>query len=204
MKKYLLCLTMIMVLALSACSSDGDAPDVTTEEEAGTAEGSGTTEGTGEEAEETPLMGEFTAVDLEGNEVDETLFEGKTLTMMNIWATSCPPCLKEMPDLAVLADEYAEAGVQVVGIVSDVIDQTGGVNEDALTVVEAIIEETGADYTHLVPTQDLFDKILANVQYVPTSYFFDENGAQVGAVEVGYKNLEDWSKVVDALLEELT
>ncbi len=40
-------------------------------------------------------------------------------TLVNLWATWCAPCLKEMPDLQAFSDEQDAAGVQVVGIALD-------------------------------------------------------------------------------------
>ena len=44
--------------------------------------------------------------DFDGNEVDKSLFEGHRLTMVNIWATFCNPCLSEMPELGELCLLY--------------------------------------------------------------------------------------------------
>ncbi len=46
---------------------------------------------------------------------------GRT-TLVNLWATWCAPCLKEMPDLQAFADAQGSAGVQVVGIALDEAD----------------------------------------------------------------------------------
>ena len=45
------------------------------------------------------VMSSFTATNLEGNEVDHSLFEDYKLTMVNVWATFCTPCISEMPEL---------------------------------------------------------------------------------------------------------
>ena len=37
-------------------------------------------------------------------------------TVVNFWATWCPPCVEEMPELSGLATEFRERGVQIVGI----------------------------------------------------------------------------------------
>ncbi len=43
---------------------------------------------------------------------------GRT-TLVNLWATWCAPCLKEMPDLQAFADAQGSTGMQVVGIALD-------------------------------------------------------------------------------------
>src|SRR5690554_3153574 len=62
----------------------------------------------------------FWTIDLYGNEVDQTIFKNSKLTLINVWATFCPPCLMEMPDLAELSREYNTKDVQIIGIVNDV------------------------------------------------------------------------------------
>ena len=86
-------------------------------------------------SEDTPASGggvlsSFTAQDLNGNQVDQSVLADYQLTMVNIWATFCGPCLSEMPELGEIHAEYADKGVQVVGIVADVLNQDGSFNED--------------------------------------------------------------------------
>lgn len=49
-------------------------------------------------------------------------WKGKTI-IVNFWATWCPPCLKEMPELSKLYSEYRHQDVVVVGISSDEVDK---------------------------------------------------------------------------------
>lgn len=74
-KHFALILTMIlMTAALCACgfgSSDG-----------------------------TDSISEFTSYDLEGNEVDSSVFANADITVVNIWGTFCDPCVDEMPAMA--------------------------------------------------------------------------------------------------------
>ena len=81
---------------------------------------SGTAQSSGEEAQ--PLS--FEATDTEGNSVSGDIFSRSKLTMVNVWATYCNPCLREMPGLGELAEEYDSEEFQILGIISDIPEGT--------------------------------------------------------------------------------
>ncbi|MDO4276280.1 MAG: TlpA disulfide reductase family protein, partial [Eubacteriales bacterium] len=142
---------------------------------------------------------EFTAADLEGNEVTQDILKEKKLTMVNYWATFCGPCLREMPELGELNEEYADKGFQIVGVITDAYrDQEGDHNID---VAQEVVDSTKASYVHLPLTLELLGGPVGSVQAVPTTIFVDENGNQVGDIQVGSKSKEDWAKLIDAYLE---
>jgi peroxiredoxin len=73
------------------------------------------------EREAAKLVGQtvdLTLKDLSG--VDQSLrsLQGR-IVVLNFWATYCIPCRQEMPDLAVIQNEFAPLGVQVVGVSTD-------------------------------------------------------------------------------------
>ena len=50
----------------------------------------------------------------------QTLAQGKGhVQVVNFWATWCPPCREEMPELSRMADDYRPAGVKFAGIAVD-------------------------------------------------------------------------------------
>ncbi len=57
----------------------------------------------------------FSLGDDRGATVSLAQYRGK-LVVMNLWASWCPPCRAEMPDLQRLSSAYAARGVQVVGV----------------------------------------------------------------------------------------
>ncbi len=57
----------------------------------------------------------FALHDDRGNAVSLQQYRGKVV-VMNLWASWCPPCRAEMPDLQTVAREYANDGVVVVGV----------------------------------------------------------------------------------------
>lgn len=140
----------------------------------------------------------FEAQDLEGNTVTESLFTQSRLTMVNVWATYCNPCLSEMPGLGELAGEYDAEQFQIIGIVSDVQE---GAEEEAVEYASALVSQTGADYVHLLLNESLFRSMLSGVSAVPTTFFVDENGEVLDTV-VGAMEKSAWKEKIDGLLEE--
>lgn len=138
----------------------------------------------------------FTSYDLAGNEVTQEVLAEADLTVLNIWGTFCGPCIREMPDLGEIAEEYKDKGVQIIGLASDVYD------ESDIEKANEIIEKTNANYLHLLPTQDLYDIYLKNVMAIPETLFLDKDGYILDSI-TGARDKETWISLIDAALEDL-
>jgi len=149
-----------------------------------------------------PVFTSFTATDLEGNPVNESIFADTKITMVNIWATFCSPCIREMPELAELNEAYGD-NFQVIGIVVDAADENGNLFSKQYTEALSIIQQTDADYLHLLPSPSLTSAYLGKVQAVPETVFVDEAGYQIGKSYVGAKSLSDWKQIVDNLFSSI-
>lgn len=147
-----------------------------------------------------PLFGNFSAKDVKGNTVTNSVFSGYDVTMVNIWASYCGPCAKEMPDLAALNDEYRSQGFQVVGIILDAADSSGNVDNSALSDAKSVINSTGADYTHIIPSASMFSKYLNRVSSVPTTVFVNSDGEIIGSAYVGSKSKSQWASIIEQKL----
>jgi len=146
---------------------------------------------------------DFWTMDLNGNEITQAIFAPYKLTMVNVWATFCPPCLQEMPDLAELHKEYKDKGVNIIGIVTDVYHSNQQIFNRNLSTANLIIEKTGADYLHLLPSEDLVNARLKNVQAVPETFFVDSKGNFVGQTYVGARSKAVWKTVIENTLARL-
>jgi thiol-disulfide isomerase/thioredoxin len=58
---------------------------------------------------------QFALRDLNGRTVRLSDYRGKVV-LINFWATWCPPCRAEMPDLVRLQREYGKEGLQIIGV----------------------------------------------------------------------------------------
>ncbi|MEA4823372.1 MAG: rhodanese-like domain-containing protein [Clostridiaceae bacterium] len=148
-------------------------------------------------------LASFRATSLDGAAVDESIWADNKLTMVNIWATFCGPCLTEMPDLGKLAAEYAAQDFGIVGIVIDTLDQNGDISMSQVEKARGLRESTGANYLHILPSDDLMNGVLQDVSSVPTTVFVDSEGNIVGNAYVGSRSADKWKAIVDALLAEV-
>ncbi|MGI5928266.1 TlpA family protein disulfide reductase [Pseudoflavonifractor sp.] len=197
----MLAAALSLTLLLSACtqSDSSVAPSPAPSSSADTTQSSA---GTDSESS-VGILSSFAAEDLDGNSIDQSILEGHTLTMVNVWATFCTPCISEMPELGELAEEYADKGVQIVGLISDVLDRDGSVSETQLDTAREIVSSTGADYIHIIPSADLYG-LLYQITSVPTTFFVDETGAQVGTAYLGAREKDDWTVIIDEMLAEVS
>lgn len=197
MKKSLILL--LALLMLSGCgnsagttpNTDSSAPSSSQTDDAQSND-SAASESSDDSAETFQLT--FTAKDLDGNEVDQSVFANAKLTMMNIWATFCGPCINEMPELGELA---AEGGTdyQIIGVCTDLNG-----TEDMLEDAKEIVSQTKASYLHLQPSEDLYPVLTASSS-VPVTFFFDSEGKLVGKGILGAQKKDTWSQVISERLE---
>ena len=170
---------------LSQMSSPGqqDAPEGTQKTEAGDAGENGDVTGEegateAEEAEQLPPAIDFTLTDQYGNSHTLSDYKGKTV-FLNFWATWCPPCRAEMPDIQKIYDSYKENGddsLVVLGVASPGQGQEGSLEE-----VAGFLEENGYTYPVLMDTTG--EQFAAyGVYALPTTFMIDRDGNVFGYV----------------------
>lgn len=97
-------------------------------------------------AAESPDAVDFTLVDLNGAPVNLSDHRGKTV-IVDFWATWCPPCLFQVPELNKLRAAHADAGdLAVLGVAVDV---------EGAEVVGPWVDEQGVEYTILIGDEQL-------------------------------------------------
>ena len=137
--------------------------------------------------------------DLNGNKVNDKIFKGKKLTMVNIWGTFCSACISEMPNLQALSEEYADKDFQIIGIVCD----TYADDEARIKLAKEICKDTGAEYVSIVASASLDAAILDTVMSVPTTFFLNEKGEQFDQNYIGSKGVERWRAIIDSIYAEM-
>ena len=116
-----------------------------------------------------PLEGDFTVVapiDGTGQPADMAPYRGKVL-LVNLWATWCAPCIKELPSLGTLQQGLGGKQFQVVTIAIDERDPTK---------IEPFLAQHGATNLPVLIDHDRTIEKVAKVIALPTSLLVDRDG----------------------------
>lgn len=109
---------------------------------------------------------DFTLLDLTGRSWHLRDLKGKVV-LVNFWATWCPPCRKEMPDLQALYDKYKDQGFVVLSI-----------SDEETVKVSPFIAERKISYPVLLdPGRKVNDAFV--VEGIPKSFVYDREGKLV-------------------------
>lgn len=152
-------------------------------------------------ASEEGKVGEFSTQDVNGEAYTQEMFADYDLTLVNIFATWCSPCMGEIPDLQELYVKMKDKGVNVVGIVLDAVDIDGNTSEETLETARLLAEYTGAEYPFLIPDAGNLNGRLSEVSAVPETFFVDREGKVVGETYTGSRSLEEWEQIVETELK---
>jgi len=140
----------------------------------------------------------FVVRTIDGHEVTSASLRGK-VTIVNFWATWCPPCRAEIPDLIALQQKYRDR-LQIVGISED----EGGVDK-----VLRFAADHDMNYPIAMTSPELEEKF-PGIGALPTSFIIDRDGRivqkHVGMLRANVTELETRALAglaVDAPIEEV-
>jgi len=113
---------------------------------------------------------EFSLKDLNGKTWTFSELRGKVV-LVNFWATWCPPCRKEMPDLEALYEQFAPQGLVILGI-----------SDEEAAKVEPFIRERKVTFPVLLDPGRKVNEMFV-VDGIPKSFVYDRDG-KLGAQSI--------------------
>lgn len=142
-----------------------------------------------------PVIGlkapDFTLQDLAGQKIKlYDVIKNNKITLVNFWATWCPPCRQEIPDLISFYRKYSSQKVSLLGI--DIQEKP----ED----VKAFVTKNKMNYPVLVDIEAKAAR-LYNLYAIPTTFIIDRNGKIKDLVQGGV-DLKTLETKVKAFLKE--
>jgi len=109
---------------------------------------------------------DFTLTDIEGRPWTLSALRGKVV-LVNFWATWCPPCRKEMPDLEALYNQFRDRGFVILAI-----------SEEDAAKVKPFIAQRSITYPILLDPGGTVNRLFV-VESIPKSFVYDRNGRLV-------------------------
>jgi thiol-disulfide isomerase/thioredoxin len=110
----------------------------------------------------------FLVNDLSGGIISTPQLRGKVV-IINFWATWCPPCRAEIPELAALQSRYKD-GLVIIGVAMD--------DDASPAQVRAFAAKMGVNYPVVMGSQTIAAEY-GGVPALPTSFIIDRNGRVV-------------------------
>lgn len=136
----------------------------------------------------TLLAPDFTYPSINGDEFTLSEYRGKVI-VLNMWATWCGPCIKEIPDFIELQNEFSDKEVEFVGI---------SVDEKGWEVVRPFVKKHNINYRIVLDREgSIFEKY--PLQGLPDTYIINKQG-EVAHVIISMTTKE----LLKPLLTELT
>ena len=133
---------------------------------------------------------EFMTTDIDGNPVSSgELFAQNEITMVNIWATWCGPCINELAELQQIHLRLSEKGCGVVGLLDDT----------DLDSARRLIADNGVAYPVILGPDNLYE--LFPIEAYPSTFFVGRDGTVLAAPVVG-AYVDEYENMVDSLLHK--
>ncbi len=113
-----------------------------------------------------PTAPASTFTTLEGKPITLNELQGK-IVLVNFWATSCPGCIKEMPDLVETYNQYKGRGFEVIAV---------AMSYDPPNYVTNFVKTRQLPFPVALDVNGEHARAFGNVQLTPTSFIIDKNG----------------------------
>lgn len=110
----------------------------------------------------------FTLKDMSGVKHSLSTYKGKWV-LVNYWATWCPSCLEEMPDLVNLFNQRHNKDLMVIGVVFDY---------DSVQSVKAYVDEMQMKYPVVLGDETVSAQI-GSADVLPTTFIYNPRGELV-------------------------
>lgn len=163
--------TAVFITSLTACSNNKNQKEVTppvTETRQTSTENNMATAA----PKVTTVVPSFTVQNIQGQPVNLQSFKGKKL-FVNLWASWCPPCRREMPSIEKLFQSVDTSKVAFVMLSLD----------DNFDKAKKFIKNQKLKLPIYYPTENLPE--LFNVQGIPATFIFNEKGELIQRIDGG-------------------
>lgn len=135
---------------------------------------------------QTPSAPDVTFTTLKGEKIAMSTLKGK-IVLVNFWATDCPGCIKEMPDLINTYNQYKQKGFEVIAVAMPYDPPAQVLNYTTQKSLPFPVMHDGL--SEMV-------QAFGGVNLTPTSYLYDKQGKRVQRI-IGELNFAQLRQLLD-------
>lgn len=144
-----------------------------------------------------PAAPDLRQVDVAGLKKGLESFRGKVV-LVNFWATWCPPCVAEFPDLVKLHNAYENKGLVVMSVSVDELGDKGAVID--------FLRKSKARFPVFMRSKGDIEKFVGGIDRrwngaVPATYMFGADGRQIGEAHTGLMTYDELRGKVESILK---
>ena len=139
---------------------------------------------------------------LDGSSFTSENLKDARLTLFNVWATTCAPCIAELPALEELNHSYDPGEIQVVGLLEASLDANGRLVPAHLETAQGYLDKVGATFPTLALDEATYAYVKTASIGTPTTFFVNSDGEIIHVV-TGSNSLQGWKQQVDTALSKL-
>jgi thiol-disulfide isomerase/thioredoxin len=139
-------------------------------------------------AQSSPSPASLRLKNIHGRWLSLSDYKGKVV-LINFWATWCPPCRQEIPDLIKMQRQYRNKGLQIVGITYP---------PQKLSEVQSFVRKLGVNYPVVIGTKET-KTLFTSSETLPVTIVIDRKGVVRDVIE-GIMYSEEFDQKVKPLL----
>lgn len=144
---------------------------------------------------------QWSAYDIDKNLITEDILKDSKYTLVSIWMTYCSTHIADLTVLQEIFEGYQRSDLNIIGIVASAQNQDGNVNEYEVDYVRFLLEQTGAKFKQLIPSNDLIAIHLININILPEYIILDSDGNIVKGASIGSYSSDELSDTIDQMLK---
>jgi peroxiredoxin len=134
---------------------------------------------------------DITLLTIDGKELPLAELRGKPL-LITFWSTTCPGCIREMPDLIRLYEELSPLGLEIIGI---------AMNYDKPSLVLSMRKARSIPYPVALDLMGTAAQAFGEVSVIPASFLIAPDGRIVSR-KTGRINMPKWRADILAMLQQ--
>lgn len=133
---------------------------------------------------------DFDMTTIDGEQLGSNQLDGKPY-MVVFWATDCPGCVKEIPHLNALYNEFGDQGFKVIAV---------AMPHDELPLIKTMRDQKAMDYEIVFDTDGMIAKTFGGVIVTPTNFLISPEG-KIALHKMGEFDTDEVHQLISNMLK---